>query len=137
MRMQSLKVDDDLTVPAVSPAFTGFGDMPPVFATAFLVGFIEWACVEAIRPHLDPGEHSVGTHIEVSHLAATPVGMAVTACVELVAVEGRRLRFQVSCHDSLDVIGQGFHERVVIEPAKFMARVEAKAERARQLMPAE
>src|SRR5262245_29659615 len=97
--MQTLMVDDTLVVPAVSEHFTGFRDMPPVFATAFMVGFIEWACIEAIRPFIEPGEHTVGTHVNVSHSAATPVGMAVTAFVELVAVEGRKLSFRVTCRD--------------------------------------
>lgn len=124
--MQTLTVDTSLTVPAVSQAFTGFRDMPPVFATAFMVGFIEWACIEAMRPWLEPGEHSVGTHVNISHVAATPIGMAVTAFVDLVAVEGRKFTFRVTCRDEVDVIGEGTHERVVINPEKFMARVLAK-----------
>jgi fluoroacetyl-CoA thioesterase len=124
--MQTLKVDESLVVPAVSEHFTGFADMPPVFATAFMVGFIEWACIEAIRPHLEPGEHTVGTHVNVSHMAATPVGMNVTAFVELIAAEGRKLTFRVTCRDDKDIIGEGTHERAVINPEKFMARVNAK-----------
>lgn len=125
--VQRLRVDDRLTVPAVSRAFTSFADMPPVFATAFLVGFIEWACIEAIRPYLDAGEASLGTHIDVSHIAATPVGMTVTAEVTLIEIAGRKLRFEVVCRDDEDVIGKGTHERHVIDRAKFMARVSAKA----------
>ena len=124
--MRTLKVDESLIVPAVSEHFTGFADMPPVFATAFMVGFIEWACIEAIRPHLEPGEHTVGTHVDVSHMAATPVGMNVTAFVELIAAEGRKLVFRVTCRDEKDIIGEGTHERAVINPEKFMARVSAK-----------
>jgi fluoroacetyl-CoA thioesterase len=125
--VQRLRVDRSLTVPAVAAAFTGFADMPPVFATAFLVGFIEWACIEALGPYLDPGEGSVGTHIDVSHVAATPVGMEVTAAVELIEVQGRRLRFKVTCRDEADLIGEGFHERFIIDRGKFMHRVAAKA----------
>jgi fluoroacetyl-CoA thioesterase len=124
--VQTLRVDQSLTVPAVSKAFA-FDDMPPVFATAFMVGFIEWACIEALRPHLDAGERTVGTHVDVSHTAATPVGLTVTAEVELIAVEGRKLRFKVACHDDAGPIGEGFHERAVIDFARFMARVSAKA----------
>ena len=116
----SLTVDDRLTVPAVSAAFPGFADMPPVFATAYMVGFIEWACIEALRPHLAAGLQTVGTHIDVSHAAATPVGMSVTAAVELIAVEGRRLRFAVACRDDAGPIGHGFHERAVIDPPRFL-----------------
>jgi fluoroacetyl-CoA thioesterase len=124
--MQTLAVDDTLVVPAVSEHFTGFRDMPPVFATAFMVGFIEWACIEAMRPYLEPGEHSVGTHINVSHTAATPIGMNVTAFVELIEAENRRLTFRVTCRDEINIIGEGTHERVVINPEKFMRRVSAK-----------
>ena len=70
------------TVPAIYPESADFLGMPEVFATGYLVGFLEWACILAIKPHLDaPQEQTVGTHINVSHLAATPVGMTVTATV--------------------------------------------------------
>jgi fluoroacetyl-CoA thioesterase len=122
---QSLRVDQSLTVPAVAKAFP-FEDMPPVFATAFMVGFIEWVCIEALRPFLDDSERTVGTHVDVSHTAATPVGLTVTAEVELVAVEGRKLRFKVACRDDAGPIGEGFHERAVIDLARFMARVSGR-----------
>lgn len=125
--VQTLRVDDSLTVPAMTTAFASFADMPPVFATAFMVGFIEWACVEALRPFLSSHERTVGTHVDVSHVAATPVGMTVTADVELVAVQGRKLRFKVSCSDENGLIGEGFHERAVVDYDKFMARVLAKS----------
>jgi len=124
---QSLIVEPRLTVPAVSAKFTGFADMPPVFATAFMIGFVEWTCVEALRPFLQPGEQTVGTHVDMSHMAATPVGMAVTAEVEVVAVQGRKLRFKVLCRDEKDIIGKGFHERAIIDRTKFIARVTEKA----------
>lgn len=125
--LQSLRVDRALTVPAMSGAFASFADMPPVFATAFMVAFIEWACIEALHPYLDGGERTVGTHVDVSHVAATPVGMTVIAEVELLSVEGRKLRFRVSCRDEAGPIGEGFHERAVIDHARFMERVAAKA----------
>ena len=123
---ETIIVSDALTVPAVSDTFTGFGDMPPVFATAYLVGFVEWTCIELLRPHLASGEHSVGTHIDISHSAATPVGMEVTANVELIEVDARKLRFRVCCNDAKGPIGEGFHERALIDVGKFMARVKAK-----------
>ena len=125
--VQTLRVDDSLTVPAMTTVFAGFVDMPPVFASAFMVGFIEWACVEALRPFLRSHERTVGTHVDVTHVAATPVGMMVTADVELVAVQGRKLRFKVSCSDENGLIGEGFHERAVIDHHKFMDRVLAKS----------
>ena len=115
------------TVPALYPEAEEFRAMPAVFATGFLVGFLEWACVKAIKPHLDwPLEQSVGTHIDVSHSAATPPGMEVTATVELVAVEGRKLVFAVRASDGADLISEGRHERHVIVKERFDARVARK-----------
>jgi fluoroacetyl-CoA thioesterase len=116
------------TVPALYPEAEEFLVMPEVFATGFLVGFLEWACIKAIQPHLDwPLEQSVGTHIDVSHEAATPPGLTVTASVELVAVEGRKLSFTVSAHDSVELISRGRHQRFVIIKKNFDAKVGAKA----------
>jgi fluoroacetyl-CoA thioesterase len=116
------------TVPALYPEAEEFLAMPEVFATGFLVGFLEWACIRAIQPHLDwPVEQSLGTHIDVSHEAATPPGLMVTAAVELVAVEGRKLTFTVSAHDGVDLISRGRHERFVIIKSRFEAKVAAKA----------
>jgi len=115
------------TVPALYPESEEFAAMPEVFATGFLVGFLEWACIKAINPHLDwPQEQSLGTHIDVSHEAATPPGLEVTATVELIAVEGRKLVFAVEAHDGVDTISRGRHERFVINSEKFNAKVDAK-----------
>jgi fluoroacetyl-CoA thioesterase len=115
------------TVPALYPESEEFLAMPEVFATGFLVGFLEWACIMAIKPHIDwPQEQTVGTHIDVSHEAATPPGMEVTATVELIAVEGRRLVFNVEAHDGVELISRGQHERFVINREKFIAKVGAK-----------
>ena len=82
------------TVPALYPEAPEFQQMPEVFATGFLVGLLEWACIRAINPHLDwPAEQSLGTHIDVSHEAATPPGLVVTVCVKLARVDGRRQFF--------------------------------------------
>jgi fluoroacetyl-CoA thioesterase len=118
------------TVPALYPEAEEFLVMPEVFATGFLVGFLEWACIKAVNPHLDwPEEQSVGTHIDVSHEAATPPGLEVTASVELIGVEGRKLIFSVSAHDGVDLISRGRHERFVINKEKFDAKMGAKAAR--------
>ncbi len=118
------------TVPALYPEAPEFLLMPEVFATGFLVGFLEWACIKAVIPHLDwPEEQSLGTHIDVSHEAATPSGLEVTASVELIAVQGRKLTFTVSAHDGVDLISRGRHERFVINKKKFDAKVAAKAAR--------
>lgn len=115
------------TVPALYPESEEFVLMPEVFATGFLVGFLEWACIKAINPHLDwPIEQTVGTHIDVSHEAATPPGLQVTATVELIAIEGRKLVFAVEAHDGIDLISKGFHERHIINKEKFDAKVSEK-----------
>lgn len=101
--------------------------MPEVFATGFLVGFLEWTCIKAINPHLDwPREQTVGTHIDISHEAATPPGLEVTATVELVAIDGKKLIFSVEAHDGIDLISKGRHERFVINKEKFDARLSEK-----------
>lgn len=116
------------TVPALYPESEEFLAMPEVFATGFMVGFLEWACIMAIKPHLEwPQEQTVGTHINVSHEAATPPGLEVTATVELVAVEGRKLVFNVEAHDGVDLISKGSHERFIINKEKFDAKVRIKA----------
>ena len=77
-----------------------------------MVGFIEWTCIQALNPHLDwPEEQTVGIHIDISHVAATPPGLSVTAKVKLVEVDGRRLVFEVEAHDDFDLIARGRHER--------------------------
>lgn len=125
---QTLRIEAGLTVPRVSPAFANFSEMPPVFATAFMVGFIESACIAALKPHLAHGQQTVGTHVDLSHIAATPVGMIVTAEVELIAVDGRKLRFKVLCRDDVEVICEGFHERHIVDAARFLERLERKAQ---------
>lgn len=107
------------TVPSLYPESNEFIQMPVVFATGFLVGFLvgflEWACILCINPHLDwPDEQSVGTHIDVSHEAATPPGFEVTADVELVDVDGKHLVFDVEAHDGIDLTSTGRHQRYVI-----------------------
>lgn len=115
------------TVPALYPESEEFVAMPEVFATGFLVGFLEWACIKAINPHLNwPLEQTVGTHIDVSHEAATPPGLEVTATVELLSVEGRKLVFAVEAHDGVELISSGRHERFVIDKEKFVSKVGRK-----------
>jgi fluoroacetyl-CoA thioesterase len=126
------RVPASKTVPALYPESPEFTVMPEVFATGFLVGLLEWACIKAINPHLDwPAEQTVGTHIDVSHQAATPPGLEVTVAVELTQVDGRRLVFAVQAHDGLDLISQGRHERFVILKAKFDAKIGEKKNQAR------
>ncbi|MBI4807681.1 MAG: thioesterase family protein [Nitrosomonadales bacterium] len=118
------------TVPALYPEAEEFLAMPEVFATGFLVGFLEWACIKCINPHIDwPTEQTLGTHIDVSHLAATPPGMEITANVELIEVDGKRLVFQVEAHDGVDVISKGRHERHIVNKERFDAKLGEKLKR--------
>ncbi|HUJ18354.1 MAG TPA: thioesterase family protein [Nitrospirota bacterium] len=123
----TFRIPPSKTVPALYPESPEFQEMPMVFATGFMVGFIEWACIRAVNPHLDwPEEQTVGTHINVSHTAATPPGVEVTARVKLVEVDGRRLVFEVEVHDALEPISTGTHERFVISKSRFDEKVSRK-----------
>lgn len=126
----SVRVDDSLTVPAVSDHFPRFDTMPRVFATAYMVGFAECAAMAALHPFLDPNESSVGVDVRFDHTAATPVGFTVTATATVTAVEGRLVHFDVALRDDTEPIGSGTHIRAVIDQAKFEARVARKASEA-------
>lgn len=115
------------TVPHLYPESPEFAAMPEVFATGFMVGFVEWACLEAIAPHLEDGEMSLGVHVDLSHEAATPPGHEVVARVRLEDVDGRRLTFAVEAHDAHDRICSGTHQRFVVDRARFEAGVGRKA----------
>jgi fluoroacetyl-CoA thioesterase len=124
-------VPDSKTVPRLYPEFAEFQEMPEVFATGFLVGLMEGACQLAIKPYLDwPAEQSVGTHVDFSHLAATPPGLTITVDCEVVAVEGRRVTFRARADDGHDLISEGTHERMVIDAGRFNQKLAAKRERA-------
>jgi len=98
----------------------------PVFSTPALVGLMESTAVKALSGYLAPGQTTVGGHIDVHHLAATPVGMKVHAKAELTAVDGRKLIFKIQAWDEVELIGEAEHERFVIDEAKFVAKVGAK-----------
>jgi len=127
----TMRVTPEMLVPRLAGLFANFGDMPEVLATMAMVGFVESACLKCVSGHLDASEHSVGVHVDVSHVAATPVAMQVRAEVELVAVEGRRLTFAVKVFDEGGLVGEGRHQRAVIAVARFRERVQAKADGAR------
>lgn len=132
----SFRVPGSKTVPHLYPESAMFRQMPDVLATGFMVGLMEWACIEAMRPHLDwPAEQSLGVQVNVSHLAATPPGLTVTVDVKLEQVDGRRLTFSISAHDGIDKIAEGTHERFVIDRERFDARVADKSQRASRTAP--
>ena len=123
----SFNIDESKLVPALYPESEEFQAMPNVFATGYMIGLIEWTCIQVMNPHLDwPREQSVGTHVDVSHIAATPPGLEVTVKVKLVEVDGRRLVFEVEAHDGIDLITRGRHERFVINKDKFDRKMEKK-----------
>lgn len=123
------KIPSTKTVPHLYSESEMFQVMPQVLATGFMVGLMEWACIEALRAHLDwPSEQSLGTRVNFSHLAATPPGLTVTVDVRLDKVEGRKLTFSLSAHDGIDKIAEGTHERFVIDAAKFNTKVAEKAQ---------
>jgi fluoroacetyl-CoA thioesterase len=97
-----------------------------VLATPVMINLIEAAALQAIERLLPAGHQSLGTVLNVRHIAATPVGMRVTATAEVTGVEGRTVRFRVEAHDERELIGDGTHERVVVNVAKFDQRVQRK-----------
>jgi fluoroacetyl-CoA thioesterase len=120
----SLQVNDPALVTAFTPHLSALADLPPVFATAFMVGFMEWSCIDTLQPYLLDGENTVGTHVYLNHVARTPVGMRVTARVELMEMKDRVLRFRVDCYDDCGLIGSGYHERTAVD--RFMDKVRRK-----------
>ena len=121
------KVPEEKTVPRLFPEFPEGQVMPNVFASGFMIGLFEFACIKAIKPHLDwPDEQSVGIGFQLSHTAATPPGFTVTVRVKLTALEGKKLTFAVEAEDGVDRISEGSHERFVINAAKFNGSVAEK-----------
>jgi fluoroacetyl-CoA thioesterase len=103
-----------------------------VLATPVMINLIEAAALAAVEHLLPPGYQSLGTLLNVRHIAATPVGMRVVAVAQLAEVDGRRLSFTVTCNDAKDLIGDGTHERVIVNVAKFDERVQRKLDQGRR-----
>lgn len=104
--------------------------LPPVLATPVMILAMENAALEALKPFLEPGESALGSHVDVRHLAATPVGRTITATARVTQVSGRRIRFEVRATDGRQDIGSGTHERVLIDMARFTEQLaRATAER--------
>ncbi|MFQ5656234.1 MAG: thioesterase family protein [Candidatus Methylomirabilales bacterium] len=121
------RVPENKTVPYIYPEAKVYQEMPKVFATGFMVALIEWACIEALAPHMEPGHGSVGTLINLTHSAATPPGMEVAVHVRCTKVDGQRTTWEIEARDEVDVISKGTHERFSIDFARFNARVAKKA----------
>ena len=125
------RIPPSKTVPRIYPEAPDFQIMPAVFATGYLVALAEWACIELIKPHLDwPREMTLGTHVDLSHTAATPPGFTMEVVATLTAVEGRKLVFSIRAHDGVDMVSEGRHERHVIDAERFNQKIAAKLARA-------
>lgn len=122
----SFRIGESKLVPALYPESDIFRSMPGVFATGFMVGLMEWACTEHLRPHLDQGEGSLGVAIDVSHTAPTLPGQTVTVTVTCDKADGRRLGWRVVARDEIDIIGEGRHERAVVAWDRFNQKLEEK-----------
>lgn len=97
-----------------------------VLATPVMINLIEAAALAAVEPHIRTTQQSLGTYLEISHIAATPVGMKITAVAEIVAVDSRLVKLKVSASDEVEEIGSGVHHRIVVNSEKFAARVATK-----------
>ena len=111
--------------PEHTAPFVGSGRIA-VLATPVMINVIEAAALAAVEHLLPAGHQSLGIHLDVSHVAATPVGLQVTATAEVVRVEGRTITFRVEARDNVELIGGGTHQRVVVSVARFDERVQRK-----------
>ena len=116
---------EEVVTPAMSAARVGSG-LVDVLATPMMIALIEKTCNASVLPHLDEGQGTVGTLVNVSHSSATPIGMRVWCDSELVEVDRRRLVFHVTAYDECGPIGEGTHERFIIDTAKFIEKVRNK-----------
>ena len=123
----SAVVTDEMTAPVVGSGLV------VVFATPAMVVLMEKAALNCVEHLLPAGHNTVGTHLEVSHTTPTPPGMDVTARAELTAVDGRKLTFHIEARDAVEIIGRATHTRIVVDRARFDARVAAKIEAAKAL----
>ena len=118
----SYQVPENKTVPYTYPESPEIAAMPKVFATGFMIVLMEWTCTQLMAPHLDPGEGSLGVHVDVSHIAVDSIYSPV-----------QRVAFHVKAHDGIDLIGEGRHERFVVMWDKFNARLVAKMAKVKEL----
>ncbi len=119
-REEKLTVTDEVAID-----FLGM-DGARVLSTPQMIGHMEGTCRNLVLPMLEPGHDTVGTHVNVYHLSASPMGMEVTFRAEISAVDGRRVQFKVEAFDTKEKIGEGSHERTVIDVKRFAAKMQAK-----------
>ena len=121
-----LKHSETMTVTKENAASTLHSGALDVFATPSMILLMEMTCMDAVQPHLDEGLTTVGTLVNVKHLAPTPIGMNVVCDCTLEEIDGRRLVFSVEARDEKEVIGVGTHERFIVKADKFTAKANAK-----------
>lgn len=113
---------------ALTAANVGSGALP-VFGTPYMSALMENAAMTCLQSFLEEGQGSVGTHLDISHDAPTPIGMKVWAETTVTAVEGKKITFEVAAYDEAGEIGRGTHERFIIKPEKFLAKAQGKLSR--------
>jgi fluoroacetyl-CoA thioesterase len=128
------QVPEEKTVPFLFPEMPECREMPRVFATGYLVGLFELACIKAINPFINwPIQQTVGIHINISHEAATPPGMTITVKGTVTEIKGKKLSFSLAAFDGVDKISQGTHERFIINAEKFNTAIKEKVKK--QVVP--
>jgi predicted thioesterase len=120
------KAEQKLLVTSESATTFMGAEGPRVLSTPHMIGRMELTSRDAVLPFLEAGFDTVGTHVDVYHLAAAPIGAVVTFTAEVVAVDGRRIQFRVEAWDEKEKIGEGTHERAIINVAKFATRLAEK-----------
>lgn len=118
---------DDIVTENNTAAAAGSGGLQ-VFGTPFMVALMEKAAWSSIAPHLAPGDSTVGTKVNISHLSATPVGMKVWAESEVTLVDGKRIELTITAYDEKGLIGEGTHERFIVTDERFQAKTNRKLE---------
>jgi fluoroacetyl-CoA thioesterase len=121
-------VPENRTVPHLLPESPDFAAMPRVLATGYMVGIVEWACIQALHGHLDDGELALGTHVNLTHETPTVPGSTVTVDMRLVEVDGRSLFFEVEARDEPAVISIDLHQRGVVDRDRFESRLARREE---------
>lgn len=116
---------EDIVTEETTAGHIGSGTVR-VFATPMMIALMERTCRTSVKPYLDEGQETVGTHVNVSHVSATPVGMKVRCESELIGIDRRKLVFKVAAYDQEGLIGEGVHERFIIDVGKFKEKADSK-----------
>ncbi len=109
-------------------ASMGNGELA-VFSTPNMIGMMELTCKDSVEEYLEKGQGTVGVRVDIQHLGATPVDMKITCTSELIEIKGAKLTFKVECHDEIELVGKGIHERFIVDSEKFMKKLSSKLEK--------